>query len=395
MVDTSDLVHFRYEIKNNLFGRGFTITNSNTNRAYHDADDTMYLVNKNWTYEDDFYKSSNYANRFYALFPSESNPPLPALTGQTIQNGGTILPASEVATKFKPPHSHWLPGDVLVYGDAAYRNDSVVTIQPSTVRFRISADNGGNPSGSVIVNIDFSMSDMQNANNAGWVASTSWIDKGTFLNSSNTILSSFDLDTTKYYWLILSDDNCAPTDNSGPRFRWYCTTNSGIGMTASFGTSSNSSGGSGWSSNALAGTVGYALPVRRSHSFFMYDPKAMQAVSSGLTAGLSTNTLLTDASSQVTSFDSMYRFMQQQTYNLARPRTTYSFPTVTAPNIPPFPGDPIIISDDILGLSTTGNQVVLTTCGDMSYQWGNQGSGGYNAPTKLSINAIGVHARYR
>jgi hypothetical protein len=91
----------------------------------------------------------------------------------------------------------------------------------------------------------------------------------------------------------------------------------------------------------------------------------------------------------------MYRHLAGQLYETARPRTTYNFSTVTAPNIPPFPGDPIVISDSILGLSTSGNQVALTTCGDMSYQWGNMGTGSYDAPTKLSINAIAVHPRYR
>ena len=72
IVDTNDLVNFRHEIKNNLFGRGFTIKNTNTGNTTDDADDTMYLINKNWTYEDDFYKSSNYVNRVYSLLSPET-----------------------------------------------------------------------------------------------------------------------------------------------------------------------------------------------------------------------------------------------------------------------------------------------------------------------------------
>lgn len=46
VVDTNDLVNFRYEIKNTLFGRGFTIKNSAAGQANDDADDTMYLKGK-------------------------------------------------------------------------------------------------------------------------------------------------------------------------------------------------------------------------------------------------------------------------------------------------------------------------------------------------------------
>ena len=127
----------------------------------------------------------------------------------------------------------------------------------------------------------------------------------------------------------------------------------------------------------------------------MWDHKAVQAISSGLTGGQYIESMLSDTSLQITTKESMYRHLSNQLYNMARPRTVYNFPRVLAPNIPPFPGDPIVISDTILGLSTSGSQVVFTTCGDMTYQWGNMGSGDYEAPTELNIQAIGVHSRYR
>lgn len=400
VVDTADLVHFRYEIKNNLFGRGFTLKNNNDNKANDDADDTMYLVGKNWTYEDDFYKSSNYANGCYGLLSPEADPTLNLATSYDLYiNNGALAASHEAAVKFRPTHSHFLPGDILIAGDATWRTDSTVNVIPTTVRFRICKDNGGVPlnAGGVIANIDFPMSTIPNAVSGGFQSlNSSWISDQTFLDTSgSTRINSFELDTTRDYWLIMSDDFCGTTTNA-PGFRWYANSDyHGTGMINSLNASSNSAGGSGWVSDGMAGNMTFAMPTRRSHSFFMYDPKAMQAVSSGLTGGLATNTLLTDAPHQVTTFDSMYRFMSQQTYNLAKPRTVYNFPTVTAPNIPPFPGDPIIINDAILNLSTVGNQVAIGTCGDMTYQWGNQGSGSYEAPTRLSINAIAVHPRYR
>jgi hypothetical protein len=137
------------------------------------------------------------------------------------------------------------------------------------------------------------------------------------------------------------------------------------------------------------------MPRRRSIEFRLWDTKAAQAIQSGITAGHFISSTLSDLSPLVKTNEAMYRHMAQQIYNMARPRTTYNFPTVTAPNIPIFPGDPIIISDSVLGLSTTGNPITQTICGDMTYTWGAMDRGDYEAPTILSINAVGVHPRYR
>ena len=111
--------------------------------------------------------------------------------------------------------------------------------------------------------------------------------------------------------------------------------------------------------------------------------------------GQAIEAMITETAVQITTRDSMVRHLASQLYTKARPTTSYNFPSVLAPNIPPFPGDPIIINDSVLGLSTSGNQIALTTCGDMSYQWGNMDTGSYEAPTNLSINAITTHPRYR
>jgi hypothetical protein len=403
IVDTNDLVSFRYEIKNNFFGKGFTLKNKNTSttQTTDDADDTMYLVNKNWSYEDDFYKSSNYGNRFYALLPAENVPSTREEIGYTSAGqSADVIPTQEIAAKFRPPHTLFLPGDIIIVGGQS--NDPGGFLNSLTIRFRICEDSGGFPqnAGGVVANIDFLPDQFDNPI-IPRVASVEpqevykVLSQQIFYNSSNARIDEFYLDTTRDYWLIASNTNFV--SGHANWFHWGRNPNEfgTFGVHGGSGYSTNSAGGSGWSVFPGTGKMCFAMPRRRSNSFALYDPKAMQAVSDGLTAGLATDTLLTDAPIQVTTFDSMYRFIQQQTYNLARPRTTYNFPTVTAPNIPIFPGDPIVVSDNILGFSTAGNKVVLTTCGDMSYQWGNMGSGSYDAPTKLSINAIGVHQRYR
>jgi hypothetical protein len=406
VVDTSDLVSFRYEIKNNLFGRGFTLKNNNDNKANDDADDTMYLVDKNWSYEDDFYKSSNYANRFFALLSGETPPTTPAELGGFDGTSAFYFNTGVncVGLKFRPTHSHCYSTDFFV-GISEVCGSSAVGKKPFNALFAIVDDGGsGTPNGKTpLVCIAYPANVLSESNITLEPAQV--VNQGLFFNgSTGATLATQDinLDTQKDYWFIMTPVNTTTTVGAadGKNILWWVDTDKSTSVATAPNTAINRGGpistvGTGWS------VVGdnpplFAMPRIRSHSFFMYDPKAMQAVSSGgLVSGLATDTLLTDAPNQVTTFDSMYRYMQQQTYNLAKPRTVYNFPSVLAPNIPPFPGDPIVISDSILGLSTPGNQIALTTCGDMTYQWGNMGTGSYEAPTKLSINAIAVHPRYR
>lgn len=398
VVDTNDLVNFRHEIKNTFFGRGFTLKNKYTGASTDDADDTMYLRGKNWSYEDDFYKSANYSNRVHALLPAETVPSTREELGYTSPNnfvfGTTTV---EFAFRFRPTHSHFLPGDIMIVGSEMTTSGSV---DPWVTRMRIV---GPNAIGSttpnnlpVLVNIDFLKTNFAspvpiNADEAGFTV----LQEQIFYDGSNVKINSFDLDTTKDYWLIISNDNL-PTNNQ--RFYWARKT------TTANNISSNNSGAS-LSTNATAGTTWTAIPTdnhfclslprRRSLAFKIWDPKGIQAVQSGLTFGMYVDSMLSDVSARITNRDSMYRHISNQLYNMVRPRTSYNFPRVLAPNIPPVPGDPIVISDSVLGLSTSGNQVTLTTCGDMTYTWGEMERGNYEAPTILNIQAIGVHSRYR
>jgi hypothetical protein len=408
VIDTTDLVHFRYEIKNNLFGRGFTIKNNNDNKANDDADDTMYLVGKNWTYEDDFYKSSSYANRFYALLSGETPPSNPSEIGGYNASGPFYYDTGSncVAIKFRPSHSHYYANDFFV-GISEVCGTSAVGLIPYQTNFLLVADGGtGTPNNKTsIIAIAYVA---ENVSQSTSTVEPPKVAVGShFFNASTgatTASQEINLDTTLDYWFIMTPSNTQTTvgASDGKNTLWWYNTSktvsNGVALAPQATLSRNGpypNSGTGWTVSSNANPPLFAMPRIRSHSFSMYDPKAMQAVSNGLTGGLATDTLLTDAPHQVTTFDSMYRFMQQQVYNFAKPRTVYNFPTVTAPNIPPFPGDPIVINDVILGLSATGNQVAIGTCGDMTYQWGNQGGGSYEAPTRLSINAIAVHPRYR
>ena len=83
-----DIANLRYELNRVVGGKGFTIKN----KTYRitgiddDADDTMYLIKKNWKYSDSVYKSDSYSNRLSGIFASESNPILDANMTSSLAN---------------------------------------------------------------------------------------------------------------------------------------------------------------------------------------------------------------------------------------------------------------------------------------------------------------------
>lgn len=393
IVDTTDLVNFRYEIKNTLQGRGFTLKNSRANEANDDADDTMYLRAKNWSYEDDFFKSSAYANRLYAILQPENRP------GNRIDLGFISIlnldyseAGRQLAFKFKPTHTRHFASDFMFVG--VLYQASIANLPPSDQQVIICKDVAGSPGGTVAL-VTFNAEQFRDPVPLLPLQDNDYqIHVGdAIVNIADSTIGQTYLDTTQNYWFIID----LAAGQSGTRLligRNQLATGSNYKINT--GPSFAGPGGGGTSWGALTANTGaIAVGRYRSHSLVMWDPKAVQAVSSGLTAGQYVDTVLTDLGSSVTTFESMYRHLANQMYITPKPRTVYNFPAVLAPNIPPFPGDPIVISDTILGLSTSGNQVMLTTCGDMTYQWGSMDRGDYQAPTILNINAIGVHPKYR
>jgi len=396
VVDTNDLVNFRYEIKNNLSGRGFTIKNWNTNQANDDADDTMYLVDKNWSYEDDFYTSSNYSNKLTAIMRADPRPSSPLDLGFVDTNVFTCTNTQEYAVKFRPTHTRITPGDLYIVA-AQWNQGGVNTVPDEYVLFFCKDSGAGVPlnTNGIVGYYGYFRTNFQiPLPTAYTLGLTTLINDGYCFNRSLGAPGDFYLDTTKDYWLIF-----ARTGTSGNQLtvgrNMYATVSPNLVVHTS-GFADGTNGGTGWvpaaSGNLFLPCFG--IGRYRSTPYTMWDPKAAQNVQSGLSGGQYIESMITETAVQITTRDSMVRHIASQLYTKARPTTSYNFPAVLAPNVPPFPGDPIVISDSILGLSTTGNQIALTTCGDMTYQWGNMGTGSYDAPTKLSIQTTAVHPRY-
>jgi hypothetical protein len=435
IIDVNDLINFRHELKTNMVGRGFTIKNKymTVSGAQDNADDTMYLRGKDWSFEDSFYKSDVYANRIWGILPAGEAIDVAINTWDkynVLSNDGPVSARNqdyEWASEFRPTHTHFVPGDIYV---AAYQHyDEKQPISTATITsvwpdnnatilsnlrsgyngldpsgglpyvWRIAGPDNGNhdPSGlPVVANVSF---DAANFPFTGSLFSdTALFNQQSFFDSSGVGIQSFNLDTTKDYWLVLSSFNSTiPPTSSGNDEFCYWLTRANTSVTNYYRASPASTQSSletSWTASPNTRIRYFEMPILRAHAFNMWDPKAVQAVSQGLSSGLYTDSVLSDASAVVKTKEAMARHLSQQLYSMSRPRTTYSFPRVTAPNIPIFPGDPIVISDSVLGFTKSGNRVTLTTCGDMFYQWGEFGRGDYQAPTELNIQAIGIHGRY-
>lgn len=396
-VDPLNIVQFRHQLQPLTAGRGFTIKNKNA--ATDNADDTCYLRGKSWEYTESSFKSDGYSNRIWGILPAETPPSSTAECGLNFgaTSGGEFAiiqsGATENAYKFRPPHSHWFAGDIYIVGIYC----AATAVLPWTVRFRICQDSGGLPqnAGGIVANIDFpgsaevfgkTLNNPATHTDEGWRVSNEQI----FYNPSNVKIDSFDLDTTKDYWLIISNDNI-PTGNSPtPAFTWPVQRDT-TGCTGAFGgLSTNSAGGTGWAVFDPPGSIRMpcvALPRVRAEAFECSDHKAVKFMGSGLatTGGNFIESSLSGIPSTIKTREAMQRYMVNQLYYMARPRVNWNMATVTAPNIPIIPGDPILISDTVMGFSASGGQAVMATCGDMTYSWQ---IGQYQAPTILSIQPV-------
>jgi hypothetical protein len=401
-IDALDIANLRYELTRSAGGRGFTIKN----KTYRitgmddDADDTMYLIKKNWKYSDSCYKSDSYSNRLSGILPAEKE-----IT--TVQDFGfeaatydlfVADTGKEIAVKFKPNHTRWFPGDfyysVLVDNTSTQVNDQIC---------RIVKDSGGLPqnAGGVVANIRLPITGLKLEHGLTVADLNKTSNEESFYSSAGindaSIINSFTLDTNLSYWFIFSvyglANNTAGISSLGIGPLQIGATRSGSGV------STFSAGGSGWGLsgfNPFVPIVG--MPRTRSQSIVMHDPKAIKNLGSGLvTGGQPIETHLPSFSSIIKTAISGYSYMANQLYYMAKPRANYNIPQVTAPNICPLPGDPIVISDTVMGFSTPGNKVIYTRCGDLSLSWGSLDGSGftYEAPTKLSINPVGNIPRYK
>jgi hypothetical protein len=397
VVSSADIANLRYELRNIQGGKGFTIKNKTYRISGQDddADDTMYLIKKNWKYSDSAYKDASYSNRVSGILGSEPDPILQNLFRyQPTAEGGT-LSDDEVCQKFRPTHSRFLPGDIWI-GLGQRADDEVVR----PYRMRIADGTGSNPnSAAVIANIEFPQPNLAFPTN--FQSPMNIMNEQYFMDSGGNIINEFTLDTNKDYWLchaqVYFKAGTFPIHYAQIGYR------NGTPVTPKYlgvkGTSSNSSLGTGWSGPTSGyPCLWYAFPRRRAMAIVMHDPKAIKNLGSGLiTGGTIIESHLPSFPSIIKTKQAGYSYMANQLYYMAKPRANYAIPQVTAPNILPLPGDPIIISDTVLGFSTSGNKVVITRCGDMSLSWGSLDGSGftYEAPTKLSINPVGNIPRYK
>lgn len=418
IINSTDGVNLRYELTAATGGRGFTIKN----KTYRitgiddDADDTMYLIRKNWKYSDSVYKSDSYANRISGILAAEE---APTKADELTSDGSGYNPNGNnfyntgincIARKFRPTHAHCYPSDFYLGLTEVFGNTSIGK-KPFPALFAIVSASGGiSPSGQApIVCISFLASSGFQSSGTQYDGAVI-VNKGTFFDGStgnNLAVQEIYLDTQKDYWMVMTPVNTQGilSDADQKNVLWWYDTNSNItdGVATAPVTAINRGGpistvGTGWTIASVANPPLMAMPRIRSQSIVMHDPKAIKNLGSGLsTGGTPIEAHLPAFPSIIKTREAGYSYAVNQLYYMAKPRANYSIPQVTAPNICPLPGDPIVISDTVLGFSTVGNKVIFTRCGDMSLSWGSLDGSGftYEAPTKLNINPVGNIPRYK
>jgi hypothetical protein len=388
-VDVNDVVQLRHQLQPPVSGKGFTIKNKFATND--NADDTCYLRGRNWDYTESCLKSDGYSSRIYGILPSESPSSKEDFTINQSVAFADNTNGQETAVKFRPTHSHWTTGDIFVM---CKLNGDPSTQIPVTTRFRVITDAGGVPTnvGGVVANIDFAPETFQEVqgsiiNDPAWT----YTNQETFFNTSNVIIDSFDLDTTKDYWFLHSDDN---TTISTPSCLWAAQATATVTRAVhTTNQSTNTAGGSSYTVVNGAPAPIWDIPRRRSQPFEASDPKAISAIAGNIDSnkGMIESTL-SNTPSILKTREAMYRYLCTQLYYMARPRINWNMATVTAPNVPIVPGDPIMISDSVMGFSAPGQQATMATCGDMTYSWQ---LGQYQAPTILSIQPVSNPTFYR
>ena len=138
---SSDIVLFRHQLQpGGNSGRGFILKDVPSTK--YDAAWTGYIDGTPEYYES-IYKSDGFSSRVYGILPTETVPSTEDYLGVIGTTGSAnILPAQEYAQKFRPPHSHFLPGDIIIAGGEICSTANTKSWIP---RFRIWTHTGGLP----------------------------------------------------------------------------------------------------------------------------------------------------------------------------------------------------------------------------------------------------------
>ncbi len=388
-VDVDDVVQFRHQLQpSGNSGRGFILKDS---VGTADNADTTCYYDGTPEYFESIYKSDGFASRVYGILPTDKVPStredIGFLAGSPQLN---MTATQEHAQKFRPQHSRFFPGDILIVGIEEASNTTTKAWIP---RFRICNDSGGLPQniGGIVANIDFLPDQFDSPLlNSGSPTIIKLLQDQIFYNSANTRIDSFSLDTAKDYWLIASNDNIPAS--AGNVFFWGNKLGgTGLYFNNTGGLSTNANGGTGYLSTGSF-TAAFSMPRRRSIAFECSDHKSVAATGSGHTGtgGAVIETTLTNIPAVVKTREAMYKYMTNQLYYMARPQPTWPTFRVSAPNIPILPNDPLLIVDSTLLFSTSGSQAVTATTGAMSYEFGQRGGTGNSISSSLYLNITPV-----
>jgi len=346
-VDQFDKIQFQPMMTPLTSNSGFIIT-ATIDRDNDLASNTMYIdADQGYTWVDSIDKGGGYNSSLYGVLPPDPVPDADTGANSNFYSNKTV----EVASRIRlPTNPNW-----RIYAAVeAIGMDNVAAENTVRTRWRLCEDDNGVPKNTNGILGNRYMYANQKYNTAD--GGRQMIE---IMGRGNT-----DIDVNKNYWLIFSSLNSTPT----VYWNWYYF-NNGIGTTATAapGTSSDTNGGTGW---AITQGPQMSLVTGRfkSEPFVIRDQKAIDE-------RILIESNISNFPQQITSKLAAVKYMIGLMYYGARPRRTFSFPSVTMPNNPVFPGDIAYIVDPRFNFSTSGNPVVTGQISDINYQFGGKGAG--------------------
>lgn len=334
------------------------------------ADNTMYARSEDYTWADSIDKAAGYSNSLFGILPASVVPDVKTNSGLTDNYENKTV---EIAQRFRPiTNPNWR----LFCTVEAIGMDNTADEDAVRARWRICKDDNGVPM------------------NTGGIVANKYMPPNKHYNTSDGGLQTIeimgegnaDLNENDYYWLILTSVNAT----GSIYWRWYKDNDlRSFTATASPGTSSDTNGGTGWTTKESERMS--MLQTRfKAEPYNILDTKA-------IFNRILIESVVPSFPQQITTKQGATKYLLGLMQGTARPRRVYDFNSVTCPNKPPQAGDVCVIRDPRFNFSMPGHRVEAGQITDVNYSFGAKGGGSTPSSKgleELSLSVIGYPNLY-
>jgi hypothetical protein len=369
-VDVNDKIQVQPKLTPSTANYGYLITDI-VDKVRDNGENTIYIRGP-YNYDFHYSKDNSYSSKLYSILPPDPAPDIDDSAETTFLENKTV----EIAQRFKPPTN---PNWRLYAAVEAIGMTNVESENSVRGRWRICLDNNkGFPQDQdgIIENRYMYPNKHYNTSTGGLQVIQ--------ISKENP---STDLDSTKWYWLILSSVNATSTIY----WRWYHN-NSVVGgnsATAAVGTSSDVDGGTGWTTKR-GPKMELFIGRFKGEPYACTDHKAVES-------NILIDSFIPSFPQHINTKIGAVKYSVGLMANVARPKPIWNFSELTVPNNIPVVGDMAVVRDSKLFLSTSGQPVSVGQITDIELIWGSEDGGSDPSsmgPTRMSLNLVGYPLSY-